>query len=272
MTKAVIIIARNEGEWTLRTAKSFRNAVPDAEFIGVDDGGKNQWPDFVKVHSTKGGAGVGMARQIGAQMADAELICVTDGHVLYDKGDIEKAWDLASKGFIVNPTTKSIKSNKEHGNGRTHIIPSHKTMNVRTCEGEEVGMIGSVYFMNKEIALNIFAPTPAHGVNEHIMTCAAFCLGYKIYALPQLVFSHLYKKKFNYKLSHAEQVRNRELLDWWFFKRKQPKKTVEIEHKYNIFIKQNRILSVAQLTEKFNKMNTRIKKQNAEIMAKKKKS
>ena len=271
MTKAVIIIARNEGEWTLKTANSFKAAMPDAEIIGIDDGGKNNWPDFVKVHDTGGGLGVGMSRQIGAQVAEADLIVVTDGHVLFDSGDIDKAWDLASKGYIVNPTTKSIKSGKKHGNGRTHTIPDHKTINVRTYEGEEVGLIGSVYFMKRDVALDIMAPTPAHGFNEHIMTCAAFCLGYKIYTLPQLVFSHLYKSKFNYKLTYQQQHRNKELLDWWFFKRKSPAKVADIEEKYRNFIKANRLLTVSELTDKFNRMNNRIKKQNKEILDKKNK-
>jgi len=107
MNISVIIIARNEGNWPAKTANDFKNNMPDAEIIGVDDGGTNSWPKFVRVVKTQGGYGVGRCRLLGAQKATKDLIVVTDGHVLYDSGSIQEALELAEKGYIVNPSTVS---------------------------------------------------------------------------------------------------------------------------------------------------------------------
>lgn len=270
MRKAVIIVARNEGEWTKKTANSFKKVMPDAEVIGIDDGGYNDWPEYVRVHKLEIPIGVGQSRRLGVEVSNADLIVVTDGHVLYDSGYVEKAWELAAKGYIVNPSTKSIDSGSLHGNGRTHNIPDHKTSYVKTFEGEEVGLIGSVYFMSKEVALDVIAPSPAHGYNEHIMTCSAFCFGHRIYAFPSLVFAHLYKKAFNYHLTYNEQERNKTLMNYWFFDGKEPKALRDVERQHYEFVQKNRQLSVEELTDKFISMNERILKQHEAIKNKKK--
>lgn len=262
MKKAVIIIARNEGEWTYKTAHDFKKTMPDAQIIGIDDGGKNIWTDFVKVHKTKGGIGVGMCRRKGVELADADVICVTDGHVLHHRGDINKAWELAMQGYVVNSTTRSIVTGKEHGNGRRQDLKTHVAKNVRVPEGFEVGLIGGIYFMRKDVALEVIAPTPNHGANEQIMTCAAFSLGHKIYTLPSLVFAHLYKKKFNYTVTGTQQQRNKRLLEWWFFGKLPPQTVNEIEKEYHGFIKEYRVLNAKQLTEKIDKMNKNLSKHN----------
>lgn len=265
MRKAVIIVARNEGEWTKKTANSFRKVMPDAKIIGIDDGGYNEWPEYVEVHKSETPIGVGQSRRLGVEVSNADLIVVTDGHVLYDSGDVEKAWELAAKGYIVNPSTKSIDSGSLHGNGRTHNIPDHKTNYVKTHEGEEVGLIGSVYFMSKKVALDIIAPSPAHGYNEHIMTCSAFCFGHKVYALPSLVFAHLYKKAFNYHLTYNEQERNKTLMNYWFFEGKEPKALSDVEKQHYEFVQKHRQLTAEELTMRFSRMNERISKQHEEI-------
>lgn len=254
-SKAIIITARNEAEWPYKTAVNFKENFPDAQIIGVDDGGFNKWPEFVRVIKTNGGVGVGNSRRLGVQSTDADLLLISDGHVLYDKGDIEEAWNLCEIGCIVNSTTKSITTGKEHGNGRIHYLPSHKTKNVTTKEGCEVSMIGGVYFMRKDIAQEIIAPTPNHGSNEQIMTCAAFTFGYEIYALPSFVFSHLYKKKFNYNLTYTQQNRNKKLLDYWFFEGKELKDLSKQEREYKEFVENRRVISSNELVNKIKTMN-----------------
>ena len=259
MKKAVIIIARNEKDWPAKTADSFRAAMPYAEIIGVDDGGENQWPDYVKVVKTTGAIGVGNCRRAGAENTDADLVVFTDGHVFYESGDIEKAWQLASQGYIVNPSTMSMATRIIHGCGRKHMLPSHKCNYVKAKEGTLVSMIGSVYFMKREIALEIVAPTPSHGYNEQIMSCAAFSLGYKTYAYPDLVFSHLFKQKFdNYRVTYSGQQRNRLLCDFWFFETRKPNNISPAEKEYYKMIKQNRKLSASQLQSKIVMMNRKL--------------
>jgi hypothetical protein len=251
MKKAIIIIARNEGQWVEITAQNFKSQFKDCKIIGVDDGGVNEWPDFVEVYKTAGGIGVGQCRRLGVEKSNCELICVTDAHVLYDKGDKETAWKLASEGNILTFTTKSIKSGRSLGNGWCNYSKQDKIKYVSAKTGTEIGLIGSVYFMKRDIALDIIAPTPAHGYNEQIMTAAAFALGYKIYAYPDMTFQHLYKNKFNYTLSYSEQNRNSELLEWWFYGGTLPKETRKEEIDYYNMIQRNRKLSITQLKEKF---------------------
>lgn len=259
MKKAVIIIARNEGNWTRKTSDDFKQNFPDCEIIGVSDGGINSWPDFVRVIKTDGGVGVGKCRRIGVMNTDADVVIITDGHVFFETGDIEKAWKFAEQGYIINSCTRSLSSGRNAGNGRTHILPNHEAKNVFAQEGDEVGMIGGVYFMRRDVALGIVAPTPSHGFNEQIMTCAAFSLGHKIYCYPDMVFKHLYKKAFNYKVTYSGQQRNRILLDWWFFSGKPPVNASAMELDYYKFIQANRILTPEQLTEKIEKMNEKLK-------------
>lgn len=259
MKKAVIIIARNEGEWPRKTAESFKAAMPDAEIVGVDDGGKNNWPKFVKVVKTKGAIGVGNCRRAGAENTNADLVVFTDGHVFYESGDIEKAWQLAAEGYIVNPSTMSMDTQKVHGCGRKHNLKTHKCSYVKASEGSLVGMIGSVYFMKRKTALEIIGPTPSHGYNEQIMTYAALCLGYSTYAYPDLVFSHKFKKRFdNYSVSYHQQQRNRLLLDFWFFEKLVPSKASLPEKQFYRMIRDKRVLNVNQLKDKIFKMNEKL--------------
>ena len=39
------------------------------------------------------------------------------------------------------------------------IYLTHKTANVHVKEGAEIGLIGGVYFMRKDVAVNLIAPT-----------------------------------------------------------------------------------------------------------------
>jgi hypothetical protein len=258
MKKAIVIIARNEGEWTRKTVDNLSVHFPDCEFIGVDDGGVNEWPDYVRVIKTTGGTGVGRCRLTGVQNTDADLILVADGHVYYDSGNIDKAWQLAAEGYIVNSTTKGIESGKRYGNGRIHALPSHKCKHITAKEGDEVGLIGGVYFMRRDVSLEVIAPTPSHGYNEQIMTCAALCLGHRIYCYPDFCFSHLYKKKFNYKQTYSSQERNKKLLDWWFFAGMQPSVVSLPEYRYHQFIQQNRGLTPDDLRITILEMNKKL--------------
>ena len=261
MKKAVIIIARNEKDWPAKTANSFHDAMPDAEIVGVDDGGENDWPAFVNVYKTTGGIGVGQCRNKGAKMTDADLVCFTDGHVLYESGDINKAWSLAEQGYVVNPSTMSMINDKVHGCGRQHQLPSHHATYVRAQEGTLVGMIGSVYFMKRSTALEIVAPTSSHGFNEQIMTCAALTFGHKTYAFPSLIFRHMFKKRFdNYKVSYTQQQKNRLLLDWWFFGKSIPANATNDEKYYYKFAQEKRKLSPSELRNNILEMNFNMKK------------
>ena len=255
MKKAVIIIARNEGDWPYKASISFNKHFPDCDLIGIDDGGENKFPNYVRVFRTTGGIGVGNVRRMGVEMTDADLLLITDAHVFYEKGDIGKAWDLCEQGYIVNSTTLSYTDKRDCGNGRTHALPAHQCKNVKVKEGLEVGLIGGIYFMRKDVAKQVIAPTPSHGFNEQIMTCAAFSLGHRIYTYPDLCFSHVSKKKFNYKVAYSGQQRNRKLLDWWFFDGKKPTKISKVEQEYFNFIQSNRVLDKSELKSKILEMN-----------------
>lgn len=258
MDKSVVIIARNEGSWTRKTSEDFKKHFSDAEIIGVSDGGYNEWPDFVRIIKTNGGVGVGKCRQIGVLNAKSDLLIITDGHVFYDRGDIDKSWELTRHGYIINSCTRSLASGRNVGSGRIHLLPEHKCKNIFANEGDEVSMIGGVYFMRKDVALDVIAPTPSHGFNEQIMSCAAFTLGHKIYCNPDMVFKHLYKKVFNYKVTYSGQQRNMTLLNWWFFGEKAPISPSKEELDYYKMIQSKRILSPQELKEKILAMNEKL--------------
>lgn len=243
MTESIIIIARNEGDWPRITALNFQHQFPGSEIIGIDDGGQNNWPEKVKVIKTTGGIGVGMSRRLGVENASHDLVCISDGHVLFDRGDKQKAWQTAAAGNVVTFTTKSITSGREHGNGRKHFLPDHSTKNCTVPEGAQIGMIGGVYFMKKDVALDIIAPTNSHGFNEQIMTVAALAFGHPIYSMGSLVFQHLYKNSFNYNVTYSGQTRNRNLLDWWFFSKAKPANVTGDEQKYYDLVQMKRKLS-----------------------------
>lgn len=256
MNRTIIIPARNEGQWADITAANFKAQFPDSHIIGVDDGGVNVWPKDIQVIKTAGGIGVGNCRRLGVSAAKTELICITDAHVIFDCGDKEKAWRLAKDGNVVTFTSKSLKSGKNHGNGRFHYLPTHKTANVHVKEGAEIGLIGGVYFMRKDVAVNLIAPTASHGFNEEIMTTAAFAFGHPIYTLPGMVFQHLYKKEFNYDVTYNQQQQNRKLLDWWFFDGTLPAPVTKEQQAYYIHVQKNRVLNKTELISKFEKMLT----------------
>jgi hypothetical protein len=260
MSRSIIIIARNEINWPDKTAKNLHTHMPDCEIIGVHDGGSNIWPRFVKVIKTTGGIGVGRSRLTGVKNTNADLVMLSDGHVYYHDGDIERAWELAAQGYIVNPSTVSMIHDNHHGCGRIHDLKTHKCHNIKAKEGDSISMIGSVYFMKRQIAEKIIAPTPAHGYNEQIMTCAAFSLGYETYALPSLAFKHLYKKTFNYTMTSGQQQRNRKLLEWWFFGGEKPSSAREQETLFYNFMQKNRVLDVEGLRNKINQMNDHLSK------------
>lgn len=263
MKKAVIIIARNEGAWPVLSSENFRRNFSDIDIIGIDDGGNNEWPEYAEVIKTKGGIGVGMCRRLGFERAKekgVDVAIITDAHVFYELGCIKKAWELAEKGYIVNSTTRSLSTQQNKGNGRFHYLPNHKTKNVTTAEGMEVGLIGGVYFMRVDVALEIIGPTPSHGYNEQIMTCGAFAMGHPVYAFPSMVFSHLYKQEFNYSVSHSGQSRNKLLLDWWFFGGRKPSNTSNAEINYYRFVQGNRKLNKHELKNKILEMNLNLQK------------
>jgi len=260
MKKSIIINARNEGSWTTKTISNFDKHFTDVdEIIGVDDGSYNKWvtkyhPKF-KLITTSGAIGVARSRLLGVQSAIGDVVLISDGHVYYNSGDIDKAWELASKGYIVTSTTISMLSGKEHGCGRSHDTKTHSATNARAQEGDEAGLIGGVYFMRKDVAEEIICPSKSHGYNEQLMTYAALSLGHKIYCLPSFKFEHYYKKKFNYHVKHAEQTRNRNLIDWWFFDRRPPSNVDHLELDYKKFIDEYRVLSPSQLRTKMQQIN-----------------
>jgi hypothetical protein len=78
-------------------------------------------------------------------------------------------------------------------------------------------------------------------------------LGHRIYALPNLVFTHLFKEKFNYSLKYSEQNYNRILLNYWMFDYRV--NVSEEEENYKKFIDSRRLLSGDQLIEKMDIIN-----------------
>ena len=81
------------------------------------------------------------------------------------------------------------------------------------------------------------------------MTVAGITMGYPIYAMPDVVFSHLYKKKFNYSVSVQGQQRNRQLLDWWFLDGDEPSAITEIERDYKKMVRQKRARSMDEVKQ-----------------------
>lgn len=256
MTRAIIMIARNEGEWPRKTIEDFRLKIPDTPIIAVDDGGQNDLTgaDYI----LDGGlAGVGKARRIGVEKAaelGADSVLLIDAHVFYKQGDIQKAWQL-SESCIVNPTYESYHTGDVIGCGRVHNRETHVCSRAYASEGQEAGMYGSVYFLNVRTALDVVAPTPNHGANEQIMTLAAWTLGYRIYALPSLVFRHVYKQKLNYRISEGNQKRNKKLLRWWFFNWQPPENVSDEERDYKGRIERKRQLSSKELYDKIQAVN-----------------
>ncbi len=254
MKKSIVVVARNEKEWPIKTCLDFAANIPDAEIIGIDDGGKNEWPeDVVTVYKTKGGIGVGQSRLLGATKARGELIMFSDAHVYYYEGDVEKAWKLAEKGYIVNPSVKVMYKEKIRC-GAKFIPGKYKIDYLKAKKGEYVGLVGSVYFMQKEKALKVIAPTQAHGYNEPIMSLAAIVLGYRIYALPSLIFEHMYKKKLDYAVSGMDQQRNKQVLEAFFFKKKMPYGATAEEKAYKDMIAKNGVISPIELSKRVNKL------------------
>ncbi len=259
MKRSIVIVARNEKDWPLKTGMDFLDNIPDTEIIGIDDGGENIWPDHgVKVYKTEGGIGVGRARHMGIQKATGELIMLSDAHVYYYDGEVEKAWKQAENGFIVNPSVKVLYKDKTRC-GMKFELGKFKTMYVQGKTGSHVGLVGSVYFMKKEIAQRIVAPTQAHGYNEFIMTIAAIMLGYKIYAMPNLIFEHMYKEKLDYDVSGFQQERNKDVLTGFFFKHKLPGDATFEEKAYKSMIAENAVMSPLELNEFIKTVNKKLK-------------
>ena len=265
MKRSIVIIARNEKQWTEITATNFKHQFVDAEIVGVDDGGKNVWPDFVRVIKTGGEIGVGRCRRLGVERAKGDIVCITDGHVLFDRGDKEKAWRLADEGNVVTFTTKSLKTGLDRGSGRIHNLEDHSAKNTDVEEGMHTGLIGGVYFMLKSVAMDIIGPTPSHGFNEQIMTVGALAFGHPIYAYPGMAFHHLYKKEFNYTVTVAGQLRNRNLLKWWFLDGKPPLGVTPIEKQYHKHVQENRTRDTKEIVQLIKDMNKgRLPKNNKE--------
>ncbi len=256
MKYSVVITARNEREWPKITATNMKYQLNPHEVIGVDDGGVNQWGDDAIVYKTKGGVGVGICRRYGITKSQGDVLCIADGHVLYHSGDVSKMWQLAKDGYIVTFTTKSLATGINHGCGRMHSLPSHKAKNIRAKEGQQVGLVGGVYMMRKDIALDVVAPTVSHGFNEQIMTIAALAMGYPVYAFPEGVFAHLYKQKFNYPVTTKGQEKNRLLLDWWFMGGQRPSFAGIEQDNYYEIAQKKRILSRNELISTVSLMNT----------------
>lgn len=260
MTRAIVIIARNEKDWPRATIADFHANCPGVPVIAVDDGGDNDLTgaDYIVEGNL---AGVGKARRMGVEKAaelGAETVLLSDAHVFWKEGDIEKAWHLAQTR-IVNPTYESYQTGEIKGCGRLHNIGPYAHTHCSVDEGVEVSMYGSVYFMDVETALDIVAPTPSHGCNEQIMTCAAWALGYCIYAFPSLIFRHVYKKQLNYRISAGNQKRNRKLLRWWFFDWQPPENATAEEMGYKARIDENRVLTPEQLEQKITMVNQELK-------------
>ncbi len=256
MKRSIIIIARNEDQWPEITATNFQHQFEGAEIIGVDDGGTNVWPDFVKVIKTEGGIGVGRCRRLGVAKAEGDMICLADGHVLFDRGDKEKAWRLASEGKVVTLSTKSLKTGLDRGGGRIYDLETHKAKNTHDVrEGQHISLIGGVYFMPKGVALDIIAPTSSHGYNEQIMTLGALSFGHPIYAYPGMSFHHLYKKRFNYRITRKDQLRNKALLAWWFLDGRFPGSLTKEEKQYHKYVQEKRVRTSDEVIQAIKDMN-----------------
>jgi hypothetical protein len=254
MRRSIVVVARNEKEWPLKTCLDFLDNIPDAEIIGIDDGGENEWPDKgVNVYKTDGGIGVGKSRLMGVSKAKGDLIMLSDAHVYYYDGDVSKAWGLAEKGYIVNPSVKVMYKDKVSC-GVVFQLGKYIITSIKANRGTYVGLNGSVYFMRKDVAQKIIAPTQAHGYNEAIMTLAAMALGYRIYALPSLIFEHMYKKKLDYKVTRIDQERNRQVLESFFFKYKLPYNATFEEKAYKKMIAENSVIDPIQLSKNIGKM------------------
>lgn len=263
MKKSIIITARNEGDWTKKTIEGFLDNFKDVdEIIGIDDGGRNTWihHDKFKLIKTSGGIGVARSRLLGVQQAIGDVVIISDGHVFYEEGDIDKAWNLAAEGKIVTCTTISHLSGKDHGCGRVHDLNTHKAKNVRAKEGYEAGLIGGVYFMHKDVAEEVICPSKSHGYNEQLMTYAALALGHQIYCYPSFKFRHLYKKTFNYTVTYTDQTRNRRLIDWFFFGKKTITNADELEIGYKQYVEKYRVLNPDQLKKRMIEINKKIRK------------
>lgn len=258
MKKSIVVVARNEKEWPLKTCLDFLDNIPEAEIIGIDDGGDNEWPEEgVKVYKTSGGIGVGHSRLMGVNKASGDLIMLSDAHVYYYEGNVDKAWRLANKGYIVNPSVKVMYKEKIRC-GMKFELGKYKVQYVKAKTGDRVGLIGSVYFMKKEIAQRVVAPTQAHGYNEFIMTLAANVLGHKIYALPDLIFEHMYKKKLDYAVSGLAQARNKDILNAIFFKYKMPQDATPEEIAYKKMIEKESTLNGLELNKLINNQNAKL--------------
>jgi len=258
MKKSIVVVARNEKDWPLKTCLDFLENIPDAEIIGVDDGGENEWPEKgVRIYKTAGGIGVGRSRLMGIQKASGDLIMLSDAHVYYYDGNVNKAWNLAAKGYVVNPSVKVMYGDKVRC-GMKFDLGSYKVQYVKGKTGGHVGLIGSVYFMPKSVAEKIVAPTQAHGYNEFVMTIAAIALGYKIYALPTLIFEHMYKDSLDYEVTGLQQERNRQVLNSFFFRYKLPKDATLEEAGYKRMIERESVLSSLELNKFINKQNKKL--------------
>lgn len=264
MNKSIIVTARNEGKWAKSTVEGFLEAFPDVgEIIGVDDGGNNEWVGRdchkFRLIKTSGSIGVARSRLLGVQQCKGDVVLITDGHVFYQDGDKDKAWELASEGKVVTSTTISHLTGADHGCGRIQNPDSHSAKNTRAKEGNQAGLIGGAYFMHAEVAEEIIAPSRSHGYNEQLMTYAALSLGHPIYCFPSFKFRHVYKSKFNYHVTHSDQMRNRRLIDWFFFGGATINNADELEYDYKKFVEKYRILDSVQLKKKIVEINNNVK-------------
>src|SRR5919106_6521238 len=84
---SVVVVARNEGTWLLRTVQRYVATLPSgSEVIVVDDGSTDESADRLptdrRVRVIRGrGAGVARARNLGGQRAKGDLLVFSDAHL-----------------------------------------------------------------------------------------------------------------------------------------------------------------------------------------------
>ena len=213
--KYLVMIARNEGDEPLKTAESMRPYVDG--IVCVDDGGNNTFPSDAIIIKNKINLGVGKSRREAVRVAfenGAKKIILSDAHCRYISGDMDRAWKLTDQ-YILCPASRNINKHRIGCGARLRIKRNANW--TKGCEGQEVILMGGVYLMNIITALQIIFPTTSHGYNEEIMSCSAVLLNHTIYAMPDLVFSHLYRKQAPYSISAAGQNNNLNILKHVFF-------------------------------------------------------
>jgi GT2 family glycosyltransferase len=220
---SVVVVARNEGTWLLRTVQRYVATLPSgSEVIVVDDGSTDESADRLptdrRVRVIRGrGAGVARARNLGGQRAKGDLLVFSDAHLELPDGWWKPLATRAARRGVggVAPAITSITRPQRIGHG---LYFSGADLDVRWSWREDrrvhraplipwcCGMMSRAVF---EASGGFDEGMTGMGSIDNEMSLRLWLLGYELWIVPSVVVGHLFRRTQPYPLTLSMQLHNR---------------------------------------------------------------